>query len=40
MNIYYDTLEELADIVYELVRKGLKFNVRTAINTIELTGGY
>ena len=40
MIIYYDTLEEMIEIVSGLVRQGLTFQVQTNKQTIELTGGY
>ena len=40
MIIHYDTTQEMIDIVKGLVMAGLRFNVITATQTIELTGGY
>ena len=40
MIIHYDTIEEMADIIEHLVRKGLTFEVFTLRGQIKLGGGY
>ena len=40
MDIYYDSTQEMIDIVKGLVIAGLRFNVITSKKIIELTGGY
>ena len=40
MKIYYDTQDEMLDLVQGLVMRGLTFEVNTETKVIILTGGY